>query len=197
MIRIGILGDIGSGKSFVAKNFGFPVFNADEEVNKLYTQNRKVFLKLRKKLPNSFTHYPIKKDQVIKSILSDKGNLKRIIKIIHPEVKKKMNFFIKKNKSKKFIILDIPLLLENNINKKKDILVFVESKKKEVFKRLKKRRKFNLKIYRNFQKIQLSLDSKKKKSDFIIKNNFSKRSVKIQIKSILKKIKNERNNFRY
>ena len=197
MIRIGILGDIGSGKSFVAKNFGFPVFNADQEVNKLYTQNRKVFLKLRKKLPNSFTHYPIKKDQVIKSILSDKGNLKRIIKIIHPEVKKKMNFFIKKNKSKKFIILDIPLLLENNINKKKDILVFVESKKKEVFKRLKKRRKFNLKIYRNFQKIQLSLDSKKKKSDFIIKNNFSKRSVKIQIKSILKKIKNERNNFRY
>ena len=197
MIRIGILGDIGSGKSFVAKNFGFPVFNADQEVNKLYTQNRKVFLKLRKKLPNSFTHYPIKKDQVIKSILSDKGNLKRIIKIIHPEVKKKMNFFIKKNKSKKFIILDIPLLLENNINKKKDILVFVESKKKEVFKRLKKRRKFNLKIYKNFQKIQLSLDSKKKKSDFIIKNNFSKRSVKIQIKSILKKIKNERNNFRY
>ena len=197
MIRIGILGDIGSGKSFVAKNFGFPVFNADQEVNKLYTQNRKVFLKLRKKLPNSFTHYPIKKDQVIKSILSDKGNLKRIIKIIHPEVKKKMNFFIKKNKSKKFIILDIPLLLENNINKKKDILVFVESKKKEVFKRLKKRRKFNLKIYKNFQKIQLSLDFKKKKSDFIIKNNFSKRSVKIQIKSILKKIKNEGNNFRY
>ena len=197
MIRIGILGDIGSGKSFVAKNFGFPVFNADQEVNKLYTQNRKVFLKLRKKLPNSFTHYPIKKDQVIKSILSDKGNLKRIIKIIHPEVKKKMNFFIKKNKSKKFIILDIPLLLENKINKKKDILVFVESKKKEIFKRLKKRRKFNLKIYKNFQKIQLSLDFKKKKSDFIIKNNFSKRSVKIQIKNILKKIKNERNNFRY
>ena len=197
MIRIGILGDIGSGKSFVAKNFGFPVFNADQEVNKLYTQNRKVFLKLKKKLPNSFTHYPIKKDQVIKSILSDKGNLKRIIKIIHPEVKKKMNFFIKKNRSKKFIILDIPLLLENNINRKKDILVFVESKKKEIFKRLKKRRKFNLKIYKNFQKIQLSLDFKKKKSDFIIKNNFSKRSVKIQIKNILKKIKNERNNFRY
>ena len=185
MIRIGILGDIGSGKSFVAKNFGFPVFNADQEVNKLYTQNRKVFLKLRKKLPNSFTHYPIKKDQVIKSILSDKGNLKRIIKIIHPEVKKKMNFFIKKNRSKKFIILDIPLLLENNINRKKDILVFVESKKKEVFKRLKKRRKFNLKIYRNFQKIQLSLDSKKKKSDFIIKNDFNDKTAKNYVKIIL------------
>ena len=38
MIRIGILGDIGSGKSFVAKNFGYPVFNADYEVLKLYDE---------------------------------------------------------------------------------------------------------------------------------------------------------------
>ena len=36
MIRIGILGDIGSGKSFIAKNFGYPVFNADNEVANLY-----------------------------------------------------------------------------------------------------------------------------------------------------------------
>tara|TARA_Y100000591_G_C21820353_1_gene693280 strand:+ start:804 stop:1397 length:594 start_codon:yes stop_codon:yes gene_type:complete len=197
MIRIGILGDIGSGKSFIAKNFGFPVFNADQEVNKLYTQNRKVFFKLRKKLPNYFTHYPIKKDQVIKAILSNKGNLKEILKIIHPEVKNKMNFFIKKNKSKNFIVLDIPLLLENKINKKKDILIFVESNKKEIFKRLRKRERFNLKLYKNFKRIQLSLDFKKKKSHFIIKNNFLKKSVKIQIKKILKKIKNEGNNFRY
>ena len=44
MIRIGILGDIGSGKSFVAQNFGFPVFNADLEVSKLYQKNKKVFI---------------------------------------------------------------------------------------------------------------------------------------------------------
>ena len=39
MIKIGILGDIGSGKSYVAQNFGYPVFNADHEVAKLYQQN--------------------------------------------------------------------------------------------------------------------------------------------------------------
>ena len=44
MIKIGILGDIGSGKSFVAKQFGFPVFNADYEVAKLYKQNKKIIL---------------------------------------------------------------------------------------------------------------------------------------------------------
>jgi len=43
MIKIGILGDIGAGKSYVAQNFGYPVFNADYEVAKLYQQNKNVF----------------------------------------------------------------------------------------------------------------------------------------------------------
>ena len=51
MIKIGIVGDIGSGKSYVAKNFGYPVFNADFEVGKLYKKNRKIFKKLHKILP--------------------------------------------------------------------------------------------------------------------------------------------------
>ena len=45
MIKIGIIGDIGSGKSYVAKRFGYPVFNADIEVGKLYKKNRKIFKK--------------------------------------------------------------------------------------------------------------------------------------------------------
>ena len=49
MIKIGILGDIGSGKSYTAQNFGYPVFDADHEVAKLYQQNRKIFIKLKKK----------------------------------------------------------------------------------------------------------------------------------------------------
>ena len=48
MIKIGILGDIGSGKSFVAKNFGYPIFNADSEVGKIYKKNKKIFYKLNK-----------------------------------------------------------------------------------------------------------------------------------------------------
>ena len=48
MIKIGILGDIGSGKTYVAKNFGYPVFNADTEVSELYEKERKIFNKLKK-----------------------------------------------------------------------------------------------------------------------------------------------------
>ena len=168
MKRIGILGDIGSGKTYVAKCFGFPVFNADLEVSKIYKNNKKVFQKLKKELPLYFDSFPIKKKEIIDAILSNKGNLKKIIKIVHYEVRKKMNDFLKKNKHKKFIVLDVPLLLENKIYKKKDILIFVESNKSEILRRLKKRKNFNIKILNNFKKIQLSLVLKKKKSQFCL-----------------------------
>ena len=188
MIRIGILGDIGSGKSFVAKSFGCPVFNADNEVGKLYKKNRKIFTKLNKALPKYITQFPIKKQEITKTILANKNNLRKIIKIIHPEIRKKMNIFLKKNKKRKLVILDIPLLLENKINKRKDILIFVQSNRTEILKKLKKRQNFNSKIINRFRKIQLPLDYKRKKSNFIIKNNFTNKLIKNQVRYILKQI---------
>ena len=116
MIRIGIVGDIGSGKSYVAKQFGYPVFNADVEVAKLYRKSRKCYKKLKKALPKYIISFPINKKELSQTIISGKNNINKIIKIIHPEVRLKMNKFLKKNKKKKIIILDIPLLLENKIN---------------------------------------------------------------------------------
>ena len=138
MIRIAILGDIGSGKSYVAKQFGYPVFNADIEVAKLYKKSRKCYNKLKKKLPKYIVSFPVKKIEICNAIIAGQHNLKKIVKIVHPEVQSSMNNFVKKNKNKKFIILDIPLLMENKINKKNDILVFVDAKKNEINKRLKK-----------------------------------------------------------
>ena len=191
MIKIGILGDIGAGKSYIAKNFGYPVFNADLEVSKIYNSNRSVFKQIKKDLPNYFSSFPIKKTEMMKAILDKSSNLKKIIKIIHPTIRKKLNIFLKKNKNKKFVILDIPLLLENNINNKNDILIFVQAKHKKIYQRLKKRKNFNLNLIRKFKKIQLPLEIKKKKSSFIIKNNFTNKNLKKDIKLILKKIKND------
>ena len=188
MIKIGILGGIGSGKSYVAKNFGYPVFNADLEVGKLYKKDRKIFIKLQKILPKYIYSFPIDKSEISKAMLANKINLKKIVKIIHLEIRKKMNKFLKQNKNKKIVILDIPLLLENKINKRNDVLIFVQSKKSDVLKRLRKRENFNPKLLSRFKNIQLSLDYKKKRSQFIIKNNFNKKSVKIAIKKIILEI---------
>ena len=193
MIRIGILGDIGSGKSYVAKNFGYPVFNADHEVSKLYKKNRNVYQKLKKILPEYIYEFPIDKTQLSKAILANNLNLQKIIKIVHKEIRNRMGSFLNRNKKKKFVILDIPLLLENKINKKDDILVYIDSRKIDIIRNLKKRKNFNKKILNKFKKIQLSLAYKKNKSRFIIKNKFTKKSVKDEVKNILNIIQNERN----
>jgi len=188
MIRIGILGRIGSGKSYIANNFGYPVFDADYEVSKLYEKNKKIFLKLNKILPKYISTFPIDKKEITKAILSNKNNLKKIINIIHKEIRKKMRIFLKKNKKKEVVILDIPLFLENKMNNKKDILVFIDSKQQDVEKRLKKRKNFNRKLLNKFKKIQFPSNYKKKKSNFIIKNDFKKQTVKNEIKNILNKV---------
>ena len=197
MIRIGILGEIGSGKSYVAKKFGYPVFNADDEVVKLYKKDKKIFNKLKKKIPRFITKFPVNKIEVSRAILENKINLKKIIKIVHEEVKRKMKIFLKKNKNQKIIVLDIPLLLENKINKKDDILVFIKSKKSEILKRLIKRKNFNKKLLQKFKKIQLPLDYKKNKSHYIIENDFKTKTIKKYVNNILKHILDERNNSRY
>jgi len=185
MIRLAVVGDIGSGKSHVAKQFGFPVFNADKEVEKIYKKNRNCYKKLKKKLPNYISSFPVKKSELIKAIAFKRSNLKKIIKIVHPEVRRRMNIFIKKNKSKKFVVLDIPLLLENKINKKNDILIFVDAKKKEINKKLKNRKNNN---YKFLKKFQLPVELKRKKSRFVVRNNFRNNSTKKNVKRVLRKI---------
>ena len=188
MIRIALVGDIGSGKSYLSRQFGYPVFSADKEVSKLYKKNKKCYLKLKKELPDFIYSFPVKKNKLASAILYKENNLKKIIKIVHPEIRKKMNDFVKKNKNKKIVILDIPLLLENKINTKSDIIIFVDAEKKEINKRLKKRSNFNLKIVKKLRKLQLPLEVKKKKSNFIIKNNFKNNLAKKSVKMIIKKI---------
>ena len=188
MIRLALVGDIGSGKSHIAKQFGFPVFNADFEVANLYKKNRKCYKKLKKILPKYIKSFPVKKNKLLEAIEANETNIKKITRIIHPEVRSKMNIFIRKNKNKKIIVLDVPLLMEKKINRKNDILIFVDAKKKEINQRLKKRVNFKWKIHEKFKKLQLPLEIKRRKSNFVIKNNFKNSFIKKDVKMILNNI---------
>ena len=188
MIRIGIIGGIGSGKSFISKLFGYPVFNADFEVKLIYRKNKKCFTKLRKKLPKFIKTFPIRKRELISAVSSNKKNIKIISSVVHPLVRKKMKSFIMKNKMSEMIILDIPLLIENKLNKKKDIIIFVQSNAIEVNKRLKKRENYNKFILQKLKNLQFSQYLKRKKSKYVIKNDFKKNSTRKQVKDIIKEI---------
>ena len=177
MIRIAVLGDIGSGKSFFAKQLNIPLFNADNTVFDLYKSSRNLYAKLKKSFPKYISKFPIDKDDLVK-----------IIKIVHPLVRKEMNKFLKKNKNKKAVVLDIPLFLENKLNLNTDILVFIDPTKNKMMTKLKKRKNFNLKIYKLLKSAQLPLDLKKEKADFVVKNNFNSAKIKKDAKNLLDKV---------
>jgi len=187
MIRIAVVGAIGSGKSHVAKLLGFPIFNADLEVVKIYKKNYKCYLKLKKKIPKFIKSFPINKSEILKAINKNGKNLIKITNIVHPIVRLEMNKFIKKNIKKKAVVLDIPLYFENKIYKKKDIIIFVSAKQKKINKMLKKRNNYDVKLIRKFRNIQLEVNEKKNKSNYIIKNDFKKTSVRKSVKMLKEK----------
>ena len=193
MIKLGIIGGIGSGKSFVAKLFNVPVFNADKEVNYLYKNSRECFKKLNKQIPNFIKSFPISKKELIAAINHNNKNLEKISSIVHPLVRKKMKNFLRENKSKKIVVLDIPLLIENKLYKKEDILVFISSKKNKVIKRLKKRKNYDRNILRKLRENQDALSEKRKLAKYIIDNNHNPNIMKKKIKVLKNKILNERN----
>jgi len=193
MIRVGVIGGIGSGKSFIAKLFNCPVFNADKEVNRVYKNDKNCFVKLKKKLPNFINSFPVKKKQLVNAIKEDKKNLVKISSIVHPIVRKRMKVFLTKNEKNKMVILDVPLLIENKLNKKEDVLLFVKSKKKEVLKRLKKRANFDAKVLKSLKENQIILLKKRKLANYIVENNFTKIIMKKKVNFLKKKILYERN----
>ena len=190
MKRIAVVGGIGSGKTYAAKLFGLPIFNADKEVSKIYKENKLAYKKLKIKLPNFIFTFPIKKKQISDAVKSNYKNLNLITNIVHPIVRKNMYKFLKNNKKSKAVVLDIPLYFENNLNKKKDIIIFISTKKKLINQGLKKRNKSNTKLLKKLEKFQLSLMIKKKKSNYVIINDFKRKNLNKKIKIIKKEILN-------
>ena len=192
MIKINLVGDIGSGKTFVSKLFRAPCFFADVEVKRLYRRNKQCFIKLKKKFPQFIKSFPIKKNELSNTIKNKSSNLKSIGFIVHPFIRKKLNTFLKKNRGKKIVVLDIPLYLENKMYKRDDIIIFLKTKKKDVDLRLKKRKNFNQKLLNILRKSQLTLEQKKNKSNYILVNNYNSAIMKRKVRILKEKILNDR-----
>ena len=185
MIKIGITGSLASGKTTVARMFSrgkYPIFNADTEVKKIY---KKKFFK--KKIHTKFKLKNKKdiKSELQKIISKNKKSLKDLERIIHPLVRKEVRNFSKKNKNKKFIIFEIPLLIESKLMKNYDKIVFVNSKKGLRIKRFLKRGK-SLKLFNLLDKRQLPPAKKIKFCDYVINNNNSLKLLKKNVKIIIK-----------
>ena len=182
MIKIAVTGLIASGKSTVAKILAGkknPVFDSDQQVKKIYKSNLfKQKIKKKLKLKNKKNI----KIKIKQQISKNKNFLKELEKIIHPIVRNQIKFFIHKHNKKRIGIFEIPLLIESNLMKDYDKIIFVNSKKNIRLKRYKKRGKIE-KFFKILDKRQLPARIKKRHSDYVINNNkslnFLKKSVKI------------------
>ena len=190
MVKVGILGPVGSGKSFVANIFrtlGFNVFSADEEVSKIYQNNRIVNKKISKSFRLKLYKNRINKEELREFVKKYPKKFKFLNKIIHPIVRKELINFLEKNKNKKLVILDVPLLIENKLFKFVDIFVYIKTKSGAFNSRIVKRKNLDQLFLKILRKQQVGEKIKEGYADFVIFNN-SKSKVKLQIKNIINKI---------
>ena len=187
MIKIGITGSLASGKTTVAKIISSkknPLFDADKSVKRIYQSNTfksKVFKKFKLKNRSNI------KDDLKKIILKNSKSLLELEKIIHPLVRKEVRSFSKKNKKKRFLFFEIPLLIESKLMKNYDKIIFVNSKKNLRLKRFLKRGK-SKKIFNILDRRQLLPAKKIKFCDYVINNNGTLNKLKRKIKSIKNKL---------
>jgi len=190
MVRVGILGSVGSGKSFVANIFrelGFNIFSADNEVANIYKNNKIVNKKVSKFFKLKLYKGKINKQELRVSLKKNPNKFRFLNNIIHPIVRKKLVLFLSRCKKNKLIVLDVPLLVENKMFNFVDILVLVKTRSKSFFSRIKKRKNLDKQFLNILKKQQANEKIKESYADFIIYNS-SKNKVKLQVKNIIDKI---------
>ena len=135
MIKIGITGSLASGKTTASKILSFrrgPLFSADKAVKDLY--KNKHFKSLVSKKFKVKNNSKLKKS-LKNLILKNKNNIKKLEKIIHPMVRKKMKNFTARNRNKKLLFYEIPLLIESKLMKHFNVIIFIKAKKQLRFRR--------------------------------------------------------------
>jgi len=190
MVRVGILGSVGSGKTFIAnifKELSFNIFSADSEVANIYKNNKTVNRKIAKFFKLKLYKGKINKQDLRDSLKKNPKKFKFLNKIIHPIVRKRLAIFLSRFKKNKLVVLDIPLLVENKMLNFVDILVLVKTRSNSFLSRIKKRKNLDKQFLNILKKQQASEKIKETYADFIIYNS-SKNKVKLQVKNIIDKI---------
>ena len=184
MKKIGITGSVASGKSTASKYLSYtkgPLFSADEAVKKLYkNKNFKKIISKKLKIKNTNI-----KENIKEKIVPNKKSFKKLEKIIHPLVRKKMKKFIIKNSKKKILFFEIPLLIESNLMGNFDLIIFIKASKRTRLKRFVLKGG-NKRIFKILDDKQLSDSKKIKFCDHVVINEKNKKLLKKKLSDIIR-----------
>ena len=150
LIKIAITGKIASGKSTISKiikKLGFPVFESDKEVNKLFRE-QVVKIKIKDLFCDKVDNLIKKDGSINKALLGDyvflkEEELKNLENLVHPLLNKRKQKFIDSNKNEKILFFDIPLLFEKKLFNEYNFIIYLHVKKKIQEERALKRKKMN------------------------------------------------------
>ena len=189
VIKIGITGSIGMGKSTVSsifRNNDIKVWDADFEVHNLYKKGKEGYNSIISIYPELKDKVEINRKKVSNLLREKKIDLKLIEEIIHPLLIRSREEFIKKNKKDKLLIFDIPLLYETKAYIWLDYVINVFCSKKNQIERLKNRENFDIKKINYLISKQISVNQKNKKADYVINTDQDLKQVERQVINFIK-----------
>ncbi len=189
VIKVGITGSIGMGKSTVSsifRNNDIKVWDADFEVHNLYKKGKEGYNSIISIYPELKDKVEINRKKVSNLLREKKIDLKLIEEIIHPLLIRSREEFIKKNKKDKLLIFDIPLLYETKAYIWLDYVINVFCSKKSQIERLKKRENFDVKKINYLISKQISVNQKNKKADYVINTDQDLKQVERQVINFIK-----------
>lgn len=174
---IGLTGNIGSGKTYIAQIFekmNIPVFYADAEAKKLYGFNE-VFEEVRNAFgENVFTNNVIDLKKLAEIVFNDEPELKKLENIIHPKLKLRIEEWINQNLENKFVIIESAILFESGFDVLTNLTIMICAPEEIRIQRVIKRDKTNESDVKKRISLQMTEDKKKQKADYIIDNDGTK-----------------------
>lgn len=177
MIKIGITGEMGSGKTYCSKIFGqlgIPIFYSDDVSRKIVNTNQNLKKEISKEFGNIYDEDGIVIPKLLRDIVFVPGGelrLKKLNEIIHPYVFAEFELFCSENSRSKYVLAESALIYESNMRSFVDKVIYVCVDEQTRIRRTFERSGYTEQEYKQRMKSQINSETKKKLSDFIIYNN--------------------------
>ena len=192
MLKVGITGGIGSGKSTVSRFFselGVPVYDSDQRAKSLMQHDDSIIIKIKKEFGDgSYLNNVLNRSHIAEIVFKNELKLKQLNAIVHPVVRTDFNNWLSQNSNARFVIKEAAIMIESGAYKDLDKLIVVNANREQKIKWIKKRDHLLLEDIENRIQNQLSDKIRNQYADFIIENNSSKKVLKQQVLSIYNKL---------